>query len=314
MTYIDDYKRRVSANGNKISDAFLNTTNGIIKSSFKDSPSYRLATIDNIDVDIRVMNTDTDNIKKVAFMPDYKVNVGKIIRFDNQNWLITEYHTIKTPPTAKVILCNKTLNYKGLSGLIPCVYSNATFYSLGIDETKLVTVPDGKVSIMVELSEKTKDIYNGMRFIFDKRNVYETTFVNSEKANYDNLTGYLIITMQQNAPLPQDDLQNNIAYNDSLKPAPTDNLMIQGLDSLMINKQGNYSVVYDNGNSLNLTFDWSLELDYTLANIISSDLTSCILKVVSSMSASSGVVRLVARCRENGTVVSKDITIKKTLW
>lgn len=320
MSYLDLYRKQVTISGNSGIDNVFKGTEHKINNSFKNSPSYKLIKINEIEEDSIVV-TDKNNTKKAYIRPNKIAKKGDVLEIDNEKWIAINCDNSNILyPSYIIQKTNNVITFKDENNSIktlPCILQSATLYSDGLNESKFIIFPDDEIQILVQYNNYTKKFLINQRFIFNHNKVFkitsfdEYTFMDLKN---DSLEGVLKIHLVRDEETELDNFKTNIAYNKTeiIQPTPTGALILQGADSILLNKQSNYTVAYDNGSAMNLTFDWLMELDYTLANVTTYDTVSCTVK---ANNLNTGVVRLVARCRENNTItVTKDITIKKTLW
>lgn len=123
MSYTDDIKARLNVTGNSISESQFNTTSNYIKSTFKDSPFYKIVKVNGADTEVRVMDVTStvkggkiepirfDN-KYLLFLPKTTINIGDVVEFDNRTWIITDVQLNELYPSAKIGQCNYKLKYQ----------------------------------------------------------------------------------------------------------------------------------------------------------------------------------------------------------
>lgn len=241
MSFFDDYKKRINIHGSNFVNAKKKINSYFYNSKFKDSPSYRQAILNGDEsklIDLRLINSDKLNIKRASLKPDEILKDGDMLYFDDKHWLVLDCEENLTSPQAEIRECNKTLNYLGLDRPIPCCGENALFYTLGQLDNDRFSHPDGKVNIYVQASDKTRFIYEGMRFIFNGLDCFTVTFVDRTTRE-----GWFEITMKQTATLPEDDFENNIAYNPALiEKYNKENLNIKGASIIEFNSKATYEV------------------------------------------------------------------------
>lgn len=288
MSYFDSYKRRININGSDFNSSKKKFNNVFYGNRFKDSPSYRLAIVnEERELDIRLINTEKNDIKRISIRPDDYISEGDLLKFDNKIWLVMGVNENITSPQAEIIHCNKTLNYKGLSKLIPCVAQNALFYTLGQLDNDRFSHPDGKLTVYVKATKDTSIITEGMRFIFNHHDCFMVTFI--DRTSKDS---WYEITMKQTASLPNDDFENNIAYNEkkdnpklgkskmvmSVKeevPVPKKKVELKGKERISFNTESEYEIISDLFDEN--VFNFSVNKN-DIAEIVYSDNTRCIIR------------------------------------
>lgn len=122
--YLNDYKARMNALGNTISEQQFNSTAYFIESKFKDSPFYRVATIISTEEEIEVRLEDITAItrantietlqmtmKYINLKPNNTINIGEVLKIDDFYWIITDFRSDNPLfPKAKIFMCNYELS------------------------------------------------------------------------------------------------------------------------------------------------------------------------------------------------------------
>ena len=107
--------------------------------------------------------------------------------------------------------CNQTLNWLGLDKPIPCWCDNSSYGTKGVIGTNYINEVDGKIVYYTQYNEKTKQIRQDMRFLFnnDEKYVYKVVDINNV------VTGNVLRLVMDKAEFDpiNDDVENNIAYN-----------------------------------------------------------------------------------------------------
>ena len=229
MNYLDVYKKRVSHNGTSVKDAYNKSTDRLLNAKFKDDNSYKLCKyrdINDCDVDsekeVRIANnTNKIYVKYVKLRPHDTLNIGDLLYFDDNWWVIKEFEYNLPMPKGTSYKCIQTLNYKGLLEPIPCWCDNSSYGVKGEIETTYMASVDGKIQFYVQNNKYTKCIQNGWRFIFDndENQVYKVVDSNTVTTG-----GVRRIVMDKTVSCAKDDFKNNIAYMEWLDDNPnTDN-------------------------------------------------------------------------------------------
>lgn len=124
---------------------------------------------------------------------------------------IDSHYTYKT---CTMDFCNQTLNWYGLDEPVPCYCDNSSYGTKGILESGFIQTLDGKILFYTQYNEKTKQIKQDMRFIFDnsKNSIYKVVDVN--RVVTGNVLRLVMDKDTSNNEL--DDFKNNIAYNEFL--------------------------------------------------------------------------------------------------
>ena len=173
-----------------------------------------------------------------------------------------------------VVNCNQTLNWKGLDKPIPCWCDNSSYGTKGVIDNNLIKEYDGKILFYTQFNEKTAQIKQDMRFIFDhnKDSVYTVVDINRV------VTGNVLRLVMDKTEYQEgkDDLVNNIAYNecinDCIKEEPE--LGVYGIksytDSMEIKKWdiNMFTIVDENGIDASGQWDFEINLNGNQANSV----------------------------------------------
>jgi hypothetical protein len=124
MNYDDAYKTMLLNRGGNVNNSDIKNSKDSINRKFKNDPSYKLArlkkrdiTIDETDLDTRIVNIDTDTKKKKLYLrPDTNVEVGDYIKYPDKTYLVLEVEDNLISPYAESKQCNKNIKwmYKGV--------------------------------------------------------------------------------------------------------------------------------------------------------------------------------------------------------
>lgn len=288
MSYYEVKKRQLQNIGIDGNEATLNNSKLTIINGFRNTPAYKLGKLIDknlveTDLDTRIVNIDKTNTgKKIYVLPDIKIEEGSYIKYTDKTYLIKEFEDNLLSPMCNALLCNQLLNWKGLKITpISCYITNSSYGSKGeIHNIEQMSDFDARAVILVGINEYTKQIRNGMRFIFNnsKDDVYEVT-KKTTAYNSNGTNGYMSLTCKYVKWVQEDDFENNIAFNSFLEDNvnPSVDITIVGEEYVLINNSSTYTTT----NATNITF--SLDEDTLLegnAEIVSQDGISCIVKVL----------------------------------
>jgi hypothetical protein len=207
MNYFDKYSRRVSAYGGNESETFVELTKNLINQDFADAPSYRVAIMNNEEIEVRFLDGKDSQNKFLLFRPDFSCYRGDIIAVDGENWLIWDFQNETITPKASARLCNMILKWE--NNTIPCVVTTSVF---GIDESKQNYIaPTGQINAYVQYNEMTKVVEEDYRFIFGNK-VYKVIGVDDIEY-VRNGKGYMNIILEITTKNDKDDFNNGVADN-----------------------------------------------------------------------------------------------------
>ncbi len=179
--------------------------------------------------------SDFNPLAREVWIEHNAIQTGDVVDFENkkskerQTYLfISNIETRDSYDVGYMQQCNYTLKHLNSNNKListPCIATNATMYSLGVEENKEVKMPDGKLSIQVPYNDDTKEITRDKRFIFHKF-PYQVTFLDYAQVDNKNHIGLIGLILQETEKLDQDDIVNQIAYNGeiniSLEVTPMD--------------------------------------------------------------------------------------------
>ncbi|MBY6842761.1 hypothetical protein [Clostridium botulinum] len=150
------------------------------------------------------------------------LNIGDIVLWENQLYIVyfEEKNTILSHKTLLIKPCNNvlTLQYNKNIYKIPCILSNATLYSDGID-VKQITLSNDQRNVLVPYNEFTNKIQLQQRFVFNHNSVFSVSLIDDftfKQVGANN--GLLQLNMvREQKQTNLDDFENNLADNSHLK-------------------------------------------------------------------------------------------------
>ncbi|EQB4340350.1 hypothetical protein ACYJ2U_001756 [Clostridium botulinum] len=150
------------------------------------------------------------------------LNIGDIILWENQLYIVyfEEKNTIPSHKTLLIKPCNNvlTLQYNKNIYKTPCILSNATLYSDGID-VKQITLSNDQRNVLVPYNEFTNKIQLQQRFVFNHNSVFSVSLIDDftfKQVGANN--GLLQLNMvREQKQTNLDDFENNLADNSHLK-------------------------------------------------------------------------------------------------
>ncbi len=241
MGTYDVYKNRVSAYGATIREGRINTITNKINNSFTDSPSYFDVTFNDdsettgvhIMDDATAINNTNQYSKIIVMQPEAKLQVGDVITWNTVKWLCVACEMVgEIYFHGKIVKCNHSLTvYKnGISSQVPaCVDNGVRFYQMGVDETRLVRVPEGVTVLRVQDNATTALIQRGEVFAIGREN-YEVIDTNSVIE-----PGLLVLKMEFTTRSPE-------VIPD---PKPVQDIVIEGAESILRGKSAVYTTDYE---------------------------------------------------------------------
>lgn len=177
------------------------------------------------------------------------IDVGCYIYFDSSFWLVIfkEHKTINDKKHFIVRRCNQFVNYKykGKVYKIPVSIENLTMYSDGLADGVNISTEDAKRQIWYGNNPITRLLKVGTRVMLTHNTVFRITHINDFEfvGNETGSDGIIKALVLQTGVLKQDDLENNIAYNDNSEIAQEDeNLEIIGSDRIYVGSYKDYNI------------------------------------------------------------------------
>lgn len=212
---------RVLNGGSTYAERSKNNFVDRISSQFKNSPSYtevyinNSATLTGVNiVDENVLQKDS-NKKRILMHPGDVINVGDIVTWHDNEWICTDNDLDNEVYCVGIIeRCNNHLTYlTPTSQLIttPCIISNKSLYTSGIQGTKLIITPDTKLNIVCPVNVNTLRFERGMRFLIGYSGKYYAYKVSM--VDLVSQVGLLNIVVEEDEIVDEDNLDTGLAYN-----------------------------------------------------------------------------------------------------
>lgn len=234
FSYLNKYRRKSIVSGITSQEQLIqqerenfdyylsNAPNRFIVEKFRDSS---ISLNENIICTIQDHHfNDSQNVDGKILCCKYNenINIGDIVLWENQLHIVyfEEKNTIPSHKTLLIKPCNNvlTLQYNKNIYKIPCILSNATLYSDGID-VKQITLSNDQRGVLVPCNSFTSKIQLQQRFVFNHNSVFSVSLIDDftfKQVNEDN--GLLQLTMIREMEKNNlDDLESNLADNSQLK-------------------------------------------------------------------------------------------------
>ena len=227
MTWWTDYQAR---RGSDRKSLYVNNMKNTISTEFKNSTSYNLVKINNVDRDVRIVEESAiiknPNKKRLLCYPDETISIGDIILWNSENWICTE--TDNTSEVSDIGLISKSNNtliiyINNTSYQIPCIISKSL--SLNTEDNQYIETVDNELFLTVSNTSITQQI--------DVNDIYRIGKYNySVKTVADDISnpGLLIFKMEWCAEEQEEHLY-------TLEILNGDNLQIAQSQSLTINAE-----------------------------------------------------------------------------
>lgn len=145
----------------------------------------RLTTI----VDVKTGQRNGDDYRKLIFKDrNHKPVLGTRYRFDDNIWIVFAVKGLRTATSSCYIRrCNQTLNFQDKYGNIhyePC-YIDYKLNETQMDVEDQITIPKGRLNVVVQLNKWTYDIDIEKRYVIGE-DIYKTRY----RAKYDRAKTY----------------------------------------------------------------------------------------------------------------------------
>lgn len=212
MSYFDAYKKRLTRDN--ISDAVDYEASDYAIREFKNSPSYKDATLldcnlNETPIGIRMVNIDKSVFdKKLYFLPNTVIDIGSYIKIQEEYFLVTEFENNLISPYAKVTYCNQRINFIDGS-FLPCVAEGESYGVKMTATNEILLETDTKVKVTVGRNRLSESINPDFRMIFgnSKQGIYKT----GDTTHY--VKGLIILTCKKDKYMEGlDDLERNMAW------------------------------------------------------------------------------------------------------
>lgn len=215
MSAITDYKDRINRVGTAKNSMSKHAKNSI-KTFFKDSPSYKTVLINGVSKGVQIItDTKIPTIRQILMHPDDNIRAGDLITWNDNYWLCLN-NNFDDPDDIyeKGIIekCNSTLKWIDEGGILrdyQCVFYFNARSNFGIDEDRVMTLPDGRRQVIVQNNEHTRKLGRDKRFLFGGK-----PYVCIDD-DYVSDFGLVNLSFKDGIIDDKDDLINGIAYNGS---------------------------------------------------------------------------------------------------
>lgn len=173
MNSIDAYTMRIEQRGGSRRGAFKNHAIHSINTFLPDNLSYTNVTIDGINQNVAIIDSDNLDEKTILSMPGETLRHGGLVDWMDNYWIIYELDA-NTTLRQKGILwqCNYLLKWVSEDGVIHeqwCVVEDGTKYLTGEMEDRnfIVTRGDARIAITMPKNEQTVKLNRENRFVVD---------------------------------------------------------------------------------------------------------------------------------------------------
>lgn len=167
------YQSRLDAHGITMREATKKREVRFLNSKLSRSLSYFTASIDGVDQEVSIINSDNLNEKKIISMPGETIACGALVHWEDNYWLVTEKDAADELYTrCKMRQCNFLLKWVDENSDIHeqwCIIDDGTKYMTGDYEDRdfIVTRGDARISMMIGKNSDTVKFGRESRFLID---------------------------------------------------------------------------------------------------------------------------------------------------
>lgn len=266
------------------------------------NPAFQASATRNGSVQpILAQRTET-NICKISILPNDTMDIGDIVECYNEHWIVVEMYTDEYGLSTGVMwLCNYELAFQNGTPDVVRTYCVIDDGSYSKASEKSIMTTDVQYTIYLPLNKDTEKIYVDKRFgigvVYNQHNeqilqVIKTTWIDKINQNYGE--GSHLLKLRASADLYNAEYDNldkmicdYISENNVPTPEPaepTDVLLscvIDGKDTIRMGSKRSYtvSVVDKNGNTQETTSNFIWEVEGEIPFELTTDNTSCTIKV-----------------------------------
>ena len=154
MTWWNDYQARRGLDRKTL---YVNNMKNTISTEFKNSTSYNLVKINNVDRDVRIVEENSiiknPNKKRLLCYPDETISVGNIILWNSENWICTETdNTSEVSDVGLISRCNNVLKFydktqNNILYNIPCIIVDKI--TTDLQENKFLLTIDCDILVII---------------------------------------------------------------------------------------------------------------------------------------------------------------------
>lgn len=225
MSFDNLFKKRMQASGGSVGGNIEQDKIDYINDSISDSPFYQEVLLDGVEVGARINRGDGKNTRQVAFVPDADVQLGSMVEFDDDKWMVVDGDfNNKSHLSVRVYLCNEDLRWYDRDGNyheLPAVLSFKTsIYSFKFDtRADELYLPEGQIRLYTQYNEESKKIELENRFIFGDRTVFKVDGLDDFSESFGE-HGIMNMVARIDTKNDKDDFENRIADNSHLRSEP----------------------------------------------------------------------------------------------
>lgn len=285
-----------------------------VNDAFANAPDYIEIAINDESVGCRMIEDRTtrqgyrtsSTMKTLLFRPSVEYPIGTYLGIGNDTWFIADF-VDGVVPKAHIQKCNNTMKFINNGGELverPVFIQNKSLYTTGVDDGRVISLPDTKISVAVPFDSETSALSRDRRFLFGyggRYFAYKVTLVDVVTIN-----GLALLIMEEDAIQPSDNLELGIAdYDAKIDPPPSPaSIIITGDSSIRTGMVNTYTA--DSEVTWTLTNEDGTPTSY--ASIIESSLLEC--KVKAGDTSNKKIVLVATSVVDETVTATLTITIK----
>lgn len=330
MSFFETYKKYLNVQGGNVLGSQKESMKQTILSGFYSNPSYTTVYINNSTTPSDVWIVDDSKVKEIKILTtkpndtmSTTLSIGDLVKWNNENWLTLIVDDMQIYDRANIQKCPSTLVFQNssLSTIIAPFTIESSTSQLGLDEGRVISLPNERRNIIIQSNVDTQKIVKGQRFIFDGR----AWSVTSRNGLYD---GLIHLTLQEDEiNTATDNVDLRIAdYVEFVTPETTTipevgySIVIVGSDTIKQNQTQVYTAeVYTNGVLVtdgSQLVTWSVYADdkvsvTSLGTISTQDGIKCSVK---NNNVTSGYTQLKVELQNDSSVITWKRIEMKPLW
>lgn len=167
------YQSRITAKGGTKRNAALQREVRMLNTKLPDGLSYHGVTIDDVERQVEIIDTDNLNIKFIHSLPGEDIDCGSTVYWMGHHWLVMERDANTEINTkAKMHQCNYLLKWVNDKNEICeqwCIVEDGTKYLTGEleDRNFIVTRGDSRMALIISRNAETVKLNRDFRFLID---------------------------------------------------------------------------------------------------------------------------------------------------
>lgn len=279
--YLDDYRKKMFANGENRREQLLNRTKSKILAKSVNSLSLKRVKLNGEDANLIVDSDDNRrDIKVIKSLPNESFETGDYVEWQDRHWIvITADVDDELYVDGKMQECNWQFTWLDKETREVCRYwaciENATQYNSGqtFANGGKITYPSAQFSIVMPCNKDTVNIDHGLRVVLDRNMKNPSVFRVSQNDTVDNSygKGLLNIMAVENVYNEKTDKLIDIdgekvwvadyVKDESSAPVNGIHADIDGLNYIVVGKSRTYKAIFkdENENILeDINYTWRL--------------------------------------------------------